>query len=92
MASDYEAIKADNKRRYGTDVGRYGKSLLADLYDDRTHFIYELLQNAEDALRRRGDEPHTRTVAPCHHVPRPVQVCPRAWRSVLALRCREDGK
>jgi hypothetical protein len=27
--------------------------LLADRYDDRTHFIYELLQNAEDALRRR---------------------------------------
>ena len=62
MASDYEAIKVDNQKRYGTDVGRYGKSLLADLYDDRTHFIYELLQNAEDALRRRPDEPHTRTV------------------------------
>ena len=62
MASDYEAIKADNEGRYGTDVGRYGKSLLADLYDDRTHFIYELLQNAEDALRRRQDKPHTRTV------------------------------
>ena len=62
MASDYGAIKADNEKRYGTDVGRYGKSLLADLYDDRTHFIYELLQNAEDALRRRADEPHSRTV------------------------------
>jgi len=62
MVSDYEAIKADNQKRYGTDVGRYGKSLLADLYDDRTHFIYELLQNAEDALRRRDDEPHTWTV------------------------------
>ena len=62
MASDYEAIKADNQQRYGTDVGRYGKSLLTDLYDDRTHFIYELLQNAEDALRRRHDKPHTRTV------------------------------
>ena len=62
MASDYNAIRADNKRRYGTDVGRYGKSLLTDLYDDRTHFIYELLQNAEDALRRRNDEPQSRTV------------------------------
>ena len=28
--------------------------LLADRYDDRTHFIFELLQNAEDALSRRG--------------------------------------
>lgn len=62
MASDYDAIRADNERRYGTDVDRYGKSLLTDLYDDRTHFIYELLQNAEDALRRRTDEPQSRTV------------------------------
>ena len=62
MASDYEAIKANNKSRYGTDVGRYGKSLLTDLYDDRTHFIYELLQNAEDALRRRDNEPRSRMV------------------------------
>ena len=62
MASDYQAIKADNKRRYGTDVGRYGQTLLTDLYDDRTHFIYELLQNAEDALRRRNSEQRARTV------------------------------
>ncbi len=61
MASNYEAIKADNQRRYGTDVGRYGKTLTG-LYGDRTHFIYELLQNAEDALRRHHEEPHTRTV------------------------------
>ena len=29
--------------------------LLADRYDDRTHFIFELLQNAEDALAKRGE-------------------------------------
>ncbi len=62
MASDYEAIKTDNEQRYGTDVGRWGKRLLTDLYDDRTHFIYELLQNAEDALHRRKDKPRSRTV------------------------------
>jgi hypothetical protein len=28
--------------------------LLANRYDDRTHFIFELLQNAEDALARRS--------------------------------------
>ena len=28
--------------------------LLANRYDDRTHFIFELLQNAEDALAKRG--------------------------------------
>lgn len=55
MASDYNAIRADNQRRYGTDIGRIGPMLLADRYDDRTHFIFELLQNAEDALARRPD-------------------------------------
>lgn len=54
MALDYEAIRQDNIRRYGTDIGRIGPMLLADRYDDRSHFIYELLQNAEDATRRRG--------------------------------------
>lgn len=53
MACDYEAIRRDNERRYGTDIGRIGPMLLADRYDDRTHFIFELLQNAEDALARR---------------------------------------
>lgn len=53
MASDYASIRADNQRRYGTDIGRIGPMLLADRYDDRTHFIFELLQNAEDALARR---------------------------------------
>ena len=54
MASDYGAIRAENRRRYGTDIGRIGPMLLADRYDDRTHFIFELLQNAEDALGRRA--------------------------------------
>lgn len=53
MSVNYEALKAENIKRYGTDIGRIGKMLLADRYDKRTHFIYELLQNAEDALRRR---------------------------------------
>ena len=53
MACDYEAIRRHNERSYGTDIGRIGPMLLADRYDDRTHFIFELLQNAEDALGRR---------------------------------------
>lgn len=53
MSVDYAALRAENIKRYGTDIGRIGKMLLADRYDKRTHFIYELLQNAEDALRRR---------------------------------------
>jgi hypothetical protein len=54
VASNYEAMLEENRRRYGTDIGRIGPMLLADRYDDRTHFIFELLQNAEDALGRRG--------------------------------------
>lgn len=56
MASSYEEISKAHREQYGTDVGRYGGPLLVDRYEDRTHFIYELLQNAEDALRRRGPD------------------------------------
>ena len=53
MPCDYESIRKNNIIRYGTDIGRTGRMLLADRYDDRAHFIYELLQNAEDAFARR---------------------------------------
>lgn len=62
MAHDYEKLKGENKIRYGTDIGRIGKRLLEDRYDKRTHFIFELLQNAEDALRRRADWKGARSV------------------------------
>lgn len=54
MSSDYIAIREDNEKRYGSDIGRIGPMLLADRYDDRTHFIFELLQNAEDSLKKRA--------------------------------------
>lgn len=53
MASDYKTIRVENEIKYGTDIPRIGKMLLADRYGERTHFIFELLQNAEDALKRR---------------------------------------
>ena len=62
MPSDYEAIRKDNERRYGEDIGRIGRMLLADRYADRTHFIFEVLQNAEDALAKRETEPISRSV------------------------------
>jgi len=49
MPVDLDGIASDNIRKYGTDIDRYGPVLLANLYSDRTHFIFELLQNAEDA-------------------------------------------
>lgn len=54
VTSNYEAICAENQQRYGTDIQRIAPMLLVERYQDRTHFIFELLQNAEDALGRRG--------------------------------------
>lgn len=62
MASNYAAIRADNVRRYGTDIARYGQQLFSARYDDKTHFVYELLQNAEDALARRSHWEGSRSV------------------------------
>ena len=62
MASDYRAIRRENTRRYGTEVREYGGKLLPHRYGDRTHFIYELLQNAEDALARRESWTGARSV------------------------------
>ena len=63
MPSKYDAIRSDNERRYGTDIGRIGPMLLAERYDDRTHFIFELLQNAEDAIARRKTSHGPRAVS-----------------------------
>lgn len=54
MASDYRAISDQHWQDYGTKIDRWAPRFLANQYDDRTHFIFELLQNAEDALRKRG--------------------------------------
>ncbi len=47
MPTDYDAIRAENIARYGWDTAVL--ELLGQLYSDRTHFIFELIQNAEDA-------------------------------------------
>jgi len=47
MSSDYEQIRRDNIREYGE--GTKHLAFLGRLYSQRTHFIFELLQNAEDA-------------------------------------------
>ena len=57
MPCDYEAIRRENIKKYGTDIGRFGPMLLANRYAERTHFIFELLQNAEDALDRLPKPP-----------------------------------
>lgn len=63
VASNYEAICEENRESYGTKGAQKSGKLAAGLYDDRTHFIFELLQNAEDALGRRGNWHGSRKVA-----------------------------
>lgn len=63
MASNYEGICEKNRESYGTKGAQKSGKLAAGLYDNRTHFIFELLQNAEDALGRRGDRHGPRKVA-----------------------------
>ena len=47
MPSNYDKIRENNIREYGE--GTRHLSFLGRLYTDKTHFIFELLQNAEDA-------------------------------------------
>ena len=47
MPSDYKKIRENNIKEYGE--GTRHLAFLHRLYADRTHFIFELLQNAEDA-------------------------------------------
>ncbi len=63
VGSNYEAICEENRESYGTKGAQKSGKLAAGLYDDRTHFIFELLQNAEDALGRRGEWYGSRKVA-----------------------------
>lgn len=48
---DYEKIRQENIKKYGT--ASHHLAYFADIYSTRTHFIFEVLQNAEDALSRR---------------------------------------
>jgi hypothetical protein len=53
MPSNYDQIRLDNIRRRGEEFDDIGHLISEQLYSDRSHFVYELLQNAEDALERR---------------------------------------
>jgi hypothetical protein len=46
---DFKKIRAENLKDFGGKISEWGDVLLTKLYSDKTHFIYELLQNAEDA-------------------------------------------
>jgi len=52
MPFDYRSIASDPDRL--ERIAEKSIRTLTNLYAEPTHFIFELLQNAEDALRRRG--------------------------------------
>ena len=47
MASDYKKISEEHEKRYGWD--EKPRRIYKRLYSDKTHFIYELIQNADDS-------------------------------------------
>lgn len=51
MDINFDQIREDNIIEYGAGVRHL--SFLGRLYADKTHFIFELLQNAEDAIAKR---------------------------------------
>src|SRR6266404_1361710 len=53
MSTDYSKISLGDAYALAR---RVGDTLLAERYRDPTHFVYELLQNAEDALKDRHKE------------------------------------
>lgn len=55
MPSDYRAISHEHELDYGRKIAKFGE-IIVSLYTDKTHFIYELLQNAEDALSKRASQ------------------------------------
>lgn len=53
MTSNYEEITRQNVFDRGEKFDDIGAFLSEQFYSDQTHFVYELLQNAQDALKRR---------------------------------------
>ena len=47
MATDYKRIVEDHEKRYGWDVKHL--RIYKKLYSEKTHFVYELIQNADDS-------------------------------------------
>lgn len=49
MGDLFAEIRKQHIEDYGSKFEEWAPRILVDQYSDRTHFIYELIQNAEDA-------------------------------------------
>ncbi len=63
MPANYQYIADEHRLDYGRKLTLWAQDHLANRYSDRTHFIFELLQNAEDALAERGESSLPTSVA-----------------------------
>src|SRR5437867_1434063 len=63
MPADYQYISREHRLDYGRKLMVWAQDHLANRYSDRTHFIFELLQNAEDALAERRESSLPTSVA-----------------------------
>jgi hypothetical protein len=63
LPTDYKYIADEHRLDYGRKLTLWAQDHLANRYSDRTHFIFELLQNAEDALAERGESSLPTSVA-----------------------------
>ena len=77
MPADYGKIRDENIARYGWDTAVL--DLLGQLYSERTHFIFELIQNADDADATQMTFELRRILLPSVGIPRlswaPSSVC-----------------
>ncbi len=60
MPVDYEKIRYEKRNYDDPEIQDMVRSFVVESYADRTHFILELLQNAEDAMRKRALSWHGR--------------------------------
>lgn len=63
MSVDYQKIREDNRNNWSETSISFVRDLLTRLYSDHTHFISEILQNANDALGKRGQWDGERSVS-----------------------------
>ena len=58
MPIDYDKIREEKRKFDDPEIQDLVRTFVVDSYADQTHFILELLQNAEDAMRKRDASWH----------------------------------
>ncbi len=62
MSINLQQINEESEKKKDESFDRLLKFVSQTIYSDNTHFIFELLQNAEDSIRRRGRQWNRRTI------------------------------